>query len=192
VHLIAEYMDGSTTEGEAQIPKTGVSIRKLYITPADAEPTADALDAIADADIVILGPGSLFTSVIPNLVINGMADAVAKSSAFKIYVCNVMTQVGETEGYTASDHVKAIINHTNKDIVNACLINDAEVPGEALKRYKVENSYPVKADADLIRSWGYKVVATDLLSVNDFVRHDSEKLTSALIKIIESHRFIKR
>src|SRR3989339_873191 len=98
IHLIAEYSDGTKMEGEARIPSKGVAIDRLSLTDEDAYPTSDALAAIEDADIIILGPGSLYTSIIPNLIIKGMSDAIAKASAFKIYVCNVMTQKGETTG----------------------------------------------------------------------------------------------
>jgi len=193
VHLVAEYMDGSKTEGEAEIPNTKIPIKKVSLNPVDAQPTAEALEAIADADVIVLGPGSLYTSVLPNLIIRGMAEEIAKSSAFKIYVCNVMTQEGETEGYSASDHVKAIVEHANKDVISACLVNNnLEAPDEALCRYKEENSFPVNPDIANIRNKGYKVVAEDLLSVTDYLRHDSEKLTKALIKLIETHRVIKR
>ncbi len=192
VHLVAEYIDGTRKEGEAQIPKANVRIKKLLLNPANARPTEEAIRAIAEADIIVLGPGSLYTSVLPNLIIEGVSEAVSKSSAYKIYVCNVMTQPGETDGYTASDHVKAITDHTNPKIINACILNMAEAPAEALDRYKSENSFPVVPDVETIREMGYKVVATDLLGVNNYVRHDSEKLTRVLIKIIETHRVIKR
>ena len=132
------------------------------MTDEAAYPTADALAAIAQADVIILGPGSLYTSVIPNLIVKGMSDAIAKSQAFKIYVCNVMTQHGETDNFSASDHVRALIEHANKDVIDACLINNVQAPEEARNRYKDEGSFPVEADADKIRAMGYRVVATDL------------------------------
>ncbi len=192
VHLVAEYIDGQRTEGEALIPKTNVPIKRLSLTPEGVQPTSEALSAIAEADIVVLGPGSLYTSVIPNLIINGMSEAIAKSGAYKIYVCNVMTQPGETDGFSASDHVRVMVEHTNAQVVDACIINEANVPPEALERYAKEGAYSVVADAQRLRDMGYKVIATDLLSVNDYVRHDSKKLTQALIKLIESQRVIKR
>ncbi len=192
VHLVAEYVDGSRLEGEAQIPKRNVRIKQLYLNPADAAPTQEALRAIRESDVIVLGPGSLYTSVLPNLIIRGIADEMLNSSAFKIYVCNVMTQPGETDGYTASDHVKTILDHTGKGILNACMVNSAEAPPEALERYKEENSYPVAADVEKVKEMGCKAVAADLLGVDNYVRHDSEKLTKALIKLIESHRIIKR
>ena len=192
VHLIAEYEDGTKTQGEAKIPNHDSRIKRLLLTDEDAHPTGEALEAIEEADIILLGPGSLYTSVIPNLIIKGVSEAIAKSRAFKIYVCNVMTQHGESDGYTASDHLKAIIDHANKDIIDACLINNAQAPREALGRYEEEVSFPVEADVDKIRKMGYKVDATDLLGVTDYVRHDSLKLNEAIIRLIEAHRVIKR
>ena len=192
VQLVAEYEDGSVTEGEADIPNDKSRITKVFLNPENPPATQQALDAVADADIIILGPGSLYTSIIPNLVVKGIPEAVAASSAFKIYVCNVMTQQGETDGYSAADHAAAIIKHAGRKVVDACLINNAGVPEEALKRYQIEDSFPVEPDAERIRAQGYKVFATDLLEVDNFVRHDSGKLTKALIRLIEQYRVIKR
>ncbi len=193
VHLVAEYMDGTRREGEAKIPDSTLGIKRLFLTPEDAEPTPEALSAIKDADIIVLGPGSLYTSIIPNLIIKGMSEAIGQSAAYKIYVCNVMTQPGETGGFSAADHVRVLVEHSNQQCVNACIINNAVVDNEeALARYKKEDAYPVNADAQKIKEMGYKVVAGDLLSVADYVRHDSTKLTQALIKLIESQRITKR
>ncbi len=192
IHLVAEYTDGSRTEGEAKIPNPNLKVRRLSLTDENAHPTKDALDAIEEADIIVLGPGSLYTSIIPNLIINGMSEAIAKSAAFKIYVCNVMTQHGETDQFSASDHVKAIIEHSHRGVIDACLINDAPVPSDSLNKYEGEESFPVESDANVIREMGYRVVATDLLEITDYVRHDSSKLNKALIKLIESQRVIKR
>jgi len=192
VHLVAEYDNGTLTKGEAHIPNKDAKIKRVFLQPENPPATQQALDAIAEADIIVLGPGSLYTSIIPNLVVKGIPQAIALSDAFKIYVCNVMTQPGETDGYTASDHLKAIFDHTTPNLVDACLINDAEVPVGALKRYQIEDSFPVAPDSDRIRAMGSKVFATDLLEVDNFIRHDSKKLTKALIRLIEQYRVIKR
>ena len=192
VHLVAEYEDGKKTEGEAKIPNPNSRIKRLYLTPDHVAPTQDAIDAIQAADVIVLGPGSLYTSVIPNLLIHGMSEAISDAEAFKIYICNVMTQHGETDHYSASDHVKAIVDHSNHNVMNAVLINNAVAPDDALVRYKAEDAFPVAADTDKIRDLGYRVVATDLLGVTDYVRHDSIKLNKALIRLIESNRVIKR
>jgi uncharacterized cofD-like protein len=193
VHLVARYKDGKVTLGEAKIPRPGVEIEQLFLKPQDVKPTDDALEAIKEADIIILGPGSLYTSVLPNLVIQGIPEAICASSAFKIYICNVMTQMGETEGFTASDHVQEIIRHTRKDIMDAVILNSSDISAaEALERYKRENSYPVLPDVDEIRAMGYKAFADDIVGVRDYVRHDSAKLMRVLIKVIEKNRIIKR
>jgi uncharacterized cofD-like protein len=193
VHLVARYKDGRVTEGEAKIPRPGVAIERLFLNPQDAAPTQEALEAIEEADVIILGPGSLYTSVLPNLIIGGMPEAIAKSQAFRIYVCNVMTQIGETERYSAADHVRVLIEHSQEKIIDAVLVNAAEIGSpEALERYRRENSIPVAADVEAIRAMGYKVFAEDIVSVTDYVRHDSHKLTQALIKAIEKSRLIKR
>jgi uncharacterized cofD-like protein len=193
VHLVARYRDGRITEGEAKIPRPGVPIEELTLKPKDVKPTPEALEAIADADVIILGPGSLYTSVLPNLIINGISEAIVASPAFKVYVCNVMTQTGETEKMSAAEHIRAIVKHADKGVINAVLVNATEIHApEALERYKKENSFPVKADVDEIRAMGYKVFTEDIVGVKDYVRHDSVKLTQALIKAIEKNRVIKR
>jgi uncharacterized cofD-like protein len=192
VHLIAEYIDGTRTEGEAKIPNTTIPIKRLYLSDENAEATPEALTTIAEADIIVLGPGSLYTSIIPNLIIKKISETIAKSSAYKIYVCNVMTQPGETDGFSACDHIRVLTEHANPQVVNACIINDANIPEEVLARYQSQRSYPVAPDVEKIKAMGYKVVATDLLDVKDYIRHDSKKLTETLIKLIESKRVIKR
>ena len=192
VQLVAEYENGSTTVGEARIPKRNEKIQRVYLEPRNPKPTQAALEAIREADVIVLGPGSIFTSIIPNLVITEIAQALATSAAFKVYVCNVMTQQGESDGYTASDHVRQIIAHSHKDVINACLVNNADVPLEAQDRYQTEASFPVKPDVDQIREMGYMAIGTDLLHISDYVRHDSEKLTKAIIQLIERYKVIKR
>ena len=193
VHLVARYIDGRVTEGEARIPRSGVGIERLYLNPQDVAPTPEAIEAIRHAEVIILGPGSLYTSILPNLVIKGMADAIGTSPAFKIYVCNVMTQMGETENFSASDHLKVILKHTRNDIVDAILVNAREIVApDALERYKRENSFPIRPDIDEIRAMGYKVYAEDIVGIKDYVRHDSNKLTQALIKAIEKNKVIRR
>jgi uncharacterized cofD-like protein len=193
VHLVARYRDGKVTEGEAKIPRSGVAIEKVFLNPIDAKPNQEAIDAIHEADVIILGPGSLYTSVLPNLVIQGVAQAIEAASAFKIYVCNIMTQQGETETYTASEHVRALVEHTNRSIIDGVVVNTSEIKDqEALARYRKEGSIPVKADIEEMRTMGYKVFAEDIVGIKDYVRHDSQKLTKVLIAAIERNRVIKR
>ncbi len=193
VHLVAEYEDGSVTKGEADIPNTRSRIRRVFLQPENSPATPQALEAISEADVVILGPGSLYTSLIPNILVTGMTEALSRSRALKIYVCNVMTQQGETDGFSAADHVRALIGHGDKHMLEVCLINNAIPSENVLSRYRGADSFPVTADEDAIRSLGYSVFATDLLEMGStYIRHDSVKLTKALIRLIERYRVIKR
>lgn len=192
VALVAEYQDGSRTEGEAQIPKKNALIKKVYLRPQDPQPTQEALSAIEQADTIILGPGSLYTSIIPNLLVRGIAQAIANSSAIKIYVCNVMTQPGETDGYSSFDHAQAIVKHTNPQIINCCVVNVAKIPKQLLSKYEQEKSYPVLSDSNRIRELGYRVVEEDVISIKDFVRHDSAKLSKIVITLLEGYKTASR
>ncbi len=188
VTLVAEYQDGTSTSGEADIPKQKKAIKRLSLNPADANPTDEAVNAILHADLIILGPGSLYTSVIPNLLIEGIQKAVIDSPALKIYVCNVMTEAGETDGYTAYDHLETIIRHTDPRIANACLVNTAEVPPQLLAKYKTEGAVPVKLDSDKIKEKGYLVIKKEIISTTDFVRHDSERLAKVVMKLWDKNK----
>ena len=128
VTLVAHFHDGSTVIGEEQIPKARKAISKVSLTPELPLATPDALKAIKEAQIIVLGPGSLYTSIIPNLLIKEIAKAIADSEAIKVYVCNVMTQPGETDGYSVGDHIKALVKHSSARILDYCVVNTGEVP----------------------------------------------------------------
>lgn len=186
VTLVAKRADGTQTLGESTIPKVTSPIKKVYLSPSGCRPTAEAIQAIKEADAIIIGPGSLFTSIIPNLLVEGITDAILRSPAVKIYICNVMTQHGETDGYTASDHVEAIIKHTHPTLIDYCIVNTAKVPEELLLRYKEEEAYPVEPDIKKIRSLGIAVVEGDVVSLVNYVRHNPEKLAKIIVNIINS------
>jgi len=188
VKLIAEFQDGSKIEGEANIPKKNAPIKSVALKPAGSQPTKDAIQAIEEADVIVLGPGSLYTSIIPNLLVKGIADAISASRVPKVYICNVMTQSGETDGYTASDHIKALISHSNKGIVNTCVVNVAKAPKELLGRYEKEKSYPVIADSERIRQLGYKVIEEKMISLTDFVRHDASRLSGIIMRLLDKRK----
>jgi len=192
VRLVAEFTDGSQVEGEAKIPKKNAPIKNVYLKPTGSQPTKDAVQAIEEADIIVLGPGSLYTSIIPNLLVKGIADAIVVSRVPKVYICNVMTQPGETDGFTAYDHVKALISHANKDIINTCVVNVAKAPRELLGRYEKEKSFPVIADSERIKQLGYRVIEEKIISLADFVRHDPEKLSKIIVGVSERQKNIKR
>jgi uncharacterized cofD-like protein len=188
VRLAAEHVDGTVTLGESSISKSPIAIRRIYLEPTSCQPTEDALSAIRDANAIVLGPGSLYTSIIPNLLVEKMVDAIVMSKALKIYVCNVMTQARETAGFRASDHVKALVSHTNPGITQLVLVNTQPVPGSLLERYREEGAVPVEPDIEQIRSLGYQVVADNFISIENVVRHDADKVAATIIQLLVGAR----
>lgn len=186
VVLEAEYCDGTTVWGESKIPQPKRQIKRIRIRPEDAKPLDEALEALEKADAVILGPGSLYTSVIPNLLVKDMVKSIAESRAKKIYVVNIMTQPGETTGYSAYDHVRAIIEHSRSDLLEYVVVNTGKVPEELLYRYRVDGAVPVICDSEKIRAIGYNVVEADILNYTDVVRHSPEKLAGIIMNIIKT------
>lgn len=189
VTLVAEYIDGSIVAGEAQIPEKEVAIKKVYLrhkhqeSSQDIKATLEAIEVIKSADIVVIGPGSLYTSILPNLVIKDISKALAESQAVKVYVCNVMTQHGETDNFCASDHLKVLLEHTNPKIVDYCILNNSIPEEEMLARYRQEKAFPIKADSLVIKHMGYKPVEGNIISAVDFVRHDPEKLSKVIVEL---------
>ncbi len=180
--LAAELEDGTIVRGESSIPETGKRIKRLFTEPSDCKALPDVLQAIKDADLIILGPGSLYTSVIPNLLIKEISQAISKSDAKKIYVCNIMTQPGETTGYTASEHIQAILDHSGyPDMIQAVLVNNS-LPDDLSPDYAAAHSYPVVVDADKIKSKNINIVATRLYEENEekYVRHSPSRLARAI------------
>lgn len=180
--LVAEMEDGRMIKGESNIPEAGGKIKRLFTNPKNCRPLQDAIDAIKDADLIILGPGSLYTSVIPNLLIKEISEEIANSTAKKIYVCNIMTQPGETDEYTVSNHINAILNHAgSKKIMDAVLINDSLPKNLALK-YKAANSFPVKLDVENIKKTNVRIVSKRLIeeSKEGLVRHSSNRVARAI------------
>src|SRR3989338_7561732 len=183
VKLVAEYQSGEKIVGETKIVKQNAAIKKVYLDPLHCKASKESFEAIADADIIVLGPGSLYTSVIPNLLVDGIAEKIAESKAQKVYVCNVMTQTGETDNYTAFDHMNALVAHTRSDIVNYCIVNTGKVLKELLKKYEEEGAYPVAADSDKIIENGYNVIEGDVVNTKNYVRHDAKKLSKIIIDL---------
>jgi len=186
VVLVAEHKDGSVTEGENQIPKVHKSISRVYLTPGQSPATPEALRAIEEAQVIVLGPGSLYTSIIPNLLIKEIADAIVSSEAVKVYVCNVMTQPGETDSFTASHHIKTLVSHSQPKVLDYCIVNTGDIPTNILKRYAEDNSYPVVNDRRNVENMGYRVIEDDVVAIDgEVVRHDSRKLAKIIFDFIE-------
>ncbi len=186
VQLLAERVDGSVALGEGAIPVPGKAIRRVRLEPPDCPALPDACRVLREADLVVLGPGSLFTSVIPNLLLRELAEALRASSARKVYVCNITTQPGETDGLAASQHVKALYDHVGPWACDTVLCNDRPLPEEVRYRYEQEGALPVAVDRQELQDLGCRVIAQDLLAEGDLARHDPLKLGRALHSLVFS------
>jgi uncharacterized cofD-like protein len=187
--LKAKFKNGKIVEGESVIPEKALeektAIDRIFIEPEDAKPLPDALKAIAEADAIILGPGSLYTSVIPNLLVKDIAKAVKRSSALKLYVSNIMTQPGETDGYDAGDHISAIYKHVHESFLDYIIVNAGKIDKQLEEKYKTEGSQLVKIHDNKLKKLGVGVIEGDFVKVKKgFIRHDPEKLASILIETI--------
>lgn len=182
MRLVAELEDGRIIPGESNIPKSGGRIKKLMAEPANLQPLDDVVKAIDNADLIILGPGSLYTSVIPNLLIDGITDAISRSKAKKVYICNIMTQPGETDEYSVSDHVEAILKHCDRpNMLDAVFVNDS-LPKNLASKYKAVKSQPVKLDAENVKQLGVSVVIKRLIedSKDGLVRHSPRRIAKVI------------
>lgn len=180
--LVAELEDGRIIKGESNIPEAHGKIKRLSTDPKECRPLEDVIEAIKEADLIILGPGSLYTSVIPNLLIKEISAEIAKSQAKKIYVCNIMTQPGETDNYSVSNHINAIIEHAgDSNIMDAVLVND-NLPKNLAQKYMAADSFPVKLDVENVKKAGVKVVSKKLIedSKEGLVRHSSNRVARAV------------
>ena len=184
VRLDAVMEDGTVVEGESQIPEVHKKIHRVRLFPEQVQPVQSALDALTNADAIILGPGSLYTSIMPNLLVDGVAEAIRKSKAIKIYICNVMSQPGETDGYTASMHAKAIIDHGGKGIIDYMLVNDSPISPEMQDYYAAKGAYPVEVDEDAINALGVGFVKADIINEKELIRHDPDKLSKAVMNMV--------
>ncbi|MCG2676142.1 uridine diphosphate-N-acetylglucosamine-binding protein YvcK, partial [bacterium] len=183
VSLQAKMKDGRIVKGEAAIPEAEGEIEEIFLAPSDAPSNPETLKAIKEAEIIIIGPGSLYTSVMPNLLTKGMIETIENSKAIKIYVCNVMTQAGETDNYSASDHIEAIYKHTKSKFLDYVLVNTSHAPLELAKKYEEEKAFPVKVDEEKLKKLGVKVVKANFMSTRDYLRHEPDKLARAIMRI---------
>jgi uncharacterized cofD-like protein len=183
VRLRAELEDGSWAEGETRITASRQQIRRVQLDPPDPHPLPDALEAIMAADLVTIGPGSLYTSLIPNMLVNQVINAVRASKAMKIYIQNIMTQPGETDNYSAADHVEALAKHCDGILFPNILLNNGIPSPEILKKYSAENAALVEIDHDRLRSLNLKLVERDLLAQDRVIRHDPDRLAQAVLEM---------
>jgi uncharacterized cofD-like protein len=184
VNLRAELADGTEVSGETAIASQGKKIKRIYLQPEECDPTREALEAIKTADLIVIGPGSVFTSVIPNLLVRGIPEALRQSKAVKVYICNVMTQPGESDSFTASEHVNAIMQNVTGRPFEYVLVNKALPTAESLNKYAEFGQQFVEPDIDRIRTVGMRPIAADLMSDTDVVRHDPVKLAARLMVML--------
>lgn len=183
ISLFAEMTDGEIVAGESSISKAGKTIERVFLDNAEAPVPATAIDAILNADIILFGPGSLYTSVIPNLMLKKLSDTIKRSGAAKIYICNVMTQYGETHGYSAAAHVKAIIDHAGA-IVEYVVVNNRVIASSLQETYAKERAFPVVVDTEKIFEMGVVPVEADIICETNYVRHDQEKLPAVIVELV--------
>jgi len=183
--LCATLVDGTIVEGESNISKATKPIKDVFFDPPYAAPLDEVIEAIRDADAIVLGPGSLYTSIMPNLLVDRVAREVEASSAIKIYVCNVMTQPGETDAFTASAHVKTLLDQARAHVCDIVVVND-QLPSKLRSIYAEEGQLPVLVDEPELAKLGVKVVRAQVISETQNVRHDSEKLARVIMEIVDS------
>jgi uncharacterized cofD-like protein len=186
VTLTAEFEDGSSAEGETRIASVRRPIRQLRLNPAAARAFPPAVMALGAADLIVIGPGSLYTSLISILLIKDIAEAIARSKARVILVVNLMTEPSETDGYTAADYLLAIRRHAPGVPIHNVLLNAAPIPGELIDCYAAEGAAPVPSDSQLLRALGCQPVERDLLGIGAQVRHDPHKLAGAILELAET------
>ncbi len=183
VHLKAMRTDGKAIRGERSISKTRVPIEHLQIVPGRCKPLPETLAAIQQADLITLGPGSLYTSLIPNLLVQGIAQAIARSRAAKVYICNLMTQPGESRGYSAADHIRALHEHAGRRVFDHIVLNTRPMSRALLKRYAAERAAPVVLDLDALRKLGAKPICANLMIEDHVARHDPRRLAKLLLSL---------
>jgi uncharacterized cofD-like protein len=191
VRLHAELENGKIIHGESKIPceakNEGCRIKRVFMYPKISYPMTEAVEAINEADLIVLGPGSLYTSIVPNLLVNDMVSSIYNAKAPKVYICNVMTQPGETDNLGVIEHVQGILNHSREDFIDYVIVNTEEIPEETLRKYITDGSRPVILTLDdekKLKEKNIKLITEKLIDIKkNYIRHDNIKLSKMLIKI---------
>ena len=197
IDLIAKLNNGNIIKGESKIPKEvrkqKSKIEEVYLEPKDAKPLDDVINSIYEADYIIMGPGSLYTSIIPNLLVEGVVEAIKGTNATKIYIPNVMTQPGETDGYNVLNHVEAINKHTKENLIDYVIANDEIIPDNQFEKYKKDGAKQVLLDKKQkieLKNMGIKVVEGDLIEIkNDYIRHHADSICEVINNLALSHDY---
>lgn len=185
VQLEAEMNDGSTVFGETRITASKLRIVRLRMVPEDAKPLPETLEAIAKADVITIGPGSLFTSLVPNLLVHGIPEAIAASKAVKVYICNLMTQANESLGLTAADHIRKLYEHAGAPIFDYALVNTAAISGPLQAKYALEGASRIVVDQAAIEALSVRCIPGNFVAEGDVVRHATDRVTTELLKLAE-------
>ena len=188
VSLRAELAGGREVRGETRISRSRQRIERVWLEPRRVKPLAGALDAIRRADLIVLGPGSLYTSIIPNLLVAGVAEAIRRSRATRVYIANIMTQPGETDSYSVADHVRAIYAHAGGRIFDWVVVNNQQISAKLLKRYQAEGAEPVRAEVRELQKLGVRSMFDHLVAEGAVVRHDPARLTRLLLEEFVTRR----
>ncbi len=184
VTLRAQFDDGSWLEGETRITESRKPIRRVELRPGSADPLPDALRAILDADVITLGPGSLYTSLIPNLLVRELVPTIREATATKIYIQNIMTQPGETEDYTVTDHILALIDHCSGELLFPNIILNSGVPStEIMRRYEADHATLTRFNRESLTGMGLRIMERDLLAEDGVIRHDPDHLALAVLEM---------
>ncbi|GAA0499275.1 YvcK family protein [Salinibacillus aidingensis] len=184
--LHAEMEDGSIISGESQIPLVNKTIKRVFLSPDHIEPLPEAIQAIKNADLIVIAPGSLYTSILPNIIIPEIGEALKKRTGKTVYVCNVMTQYGETQGYTAADHVQAIQDHTGDQCVDSIVVHNAPIEHDVQKLYEEEKAEPVVYDIQRLLKMGLEIIEGDIIDHTKVkLRHDTDKIAKLLYSLME-------
>ncbi|NLP43509.1 MAG: YvcK family protein, partial [Peptococcaceae bacterium] len=184
ITLKAHFEDGRSVNGETAIRSTPGKIKYLKIVPANCKPLPGALKAIEEADLIVLGPGSLYTSVLPNLLVSGLREEIAKAKAPCIYVCNIMTEPGETDNFTVADHLRVIREHAGKDLIDAVLAAKEQIPQQVLERYRAEGADIVHGTAASVEKMGVSDFESTFYTGGEVVRHDPDRLAKELLRLL--------
>jgi len=188
VDLDAWMQDGSRVRGETNITASNKQIHEIRLVPANARPIPQTLRALAEADLITIGPGSLFTSLVPNLLVQGIPEAIAASKALKVYVGNLMTQGNESLGLTASDHIRVLFQHAGRQIFHYALLNSTPVPAALKMAYAAQQAEPIINDLDAVRAQGVEPLLGEYLDDTVVARHNSGKLAHDLMEFVRTHR----
>lgn len=185
--LNARMADGTMVEGESKIPQLNKAIDRVFLTPDDIEPLPESLRAIEEADLIVIGPGSLYTSILPNLLVPRLGEAVCKAKAKTVYICNVMTQQGETNHFTAGDHVQALFDHLDCPFIDTIVVNNKSIPTKIAALYELEGAEPVSYDEERLKSFGFEVISGKMIQYDrSVIRHDEHRIAQLLFELVSA------